>query len=83
VRRHRAEDTHRHLQAIGHENGDAFTFHSNFLEPLREAGNRTLVLSERQAAVFANQRLPIGSSSDNILQSVKDCGITWRVGWNC
>ena len=62
--------------------GDAFTFDSNLLKPPREAGNRALVLSERQAAVFADQRLTVGRSSDDILQGMKDRGITWGICWN-
>jgi hypothetical protein len=79
MRRHRTQNTHRHLQAIGHKSGDALTFHSNLLEPFRESGNRALVLSERQAAVFANQRQTIGRSSRNILQRVKDRRVTGSV----
>ncbi len=83
VGRHRAQNTHRHLETIGHQDGDAFTFHSDLLQAPRKAGDRALVLGECQAALLADQSQAIGRPSGNILQGVKDCGITGCVSRNC
>jgi len=79
---HCAEDAHRHLEAICHQDRNAFAFDADFAQHPRESGNRLLVLREGQASILTDQSHAIGRASHNVLQRVKDGRIVWGVGWN-
>ena len=81
-RSHCAENADRHFEAVGHEDRDALTLHSDALQAPRKSGNRPNVLGECQAAILADQSPTIGRPCSNTLQRVKDRGIIWSVGGN-